>query len=70
MPKRPILLILFPLTALLWLVGWTLFWLGSHTDQHQLRRRQSDPEDDTLCPLQLAAGTITREVTENEKHIN
>lgn len=70
MPKRPILLILFPITVFLWLVGWTLYWLGSKPNRNQLQHHKTDPEDDTLCHFQLSPEALPPDLTENERHIN
>ena len=35
--NRVVILILLPVTTLLWLIGWTLFWTGSETNPHKVK---------------------------------
>ncbi|MGA3192927.1 MAG: hypothetical protein ABSD73_10520 [Candidatus Bathyarchaeia archaeon] len=43
--SRAVILVLLPVTTLLWLVGWTLYWTGSRTKP---QKPKPTPQTDTM----------------------
>jgi len=47
MRNRVVVIILLPVIILLWIIGWTLFWIGSQNRPKKTRNKKQDRIDIT-----------------------
>jgi len=48
MRNRILVVMLFPAIVFLWLIGWSLFWIGSQHSQDKPHKTQTITEKDTI----------------------
>jgi hypothetical protein len=65
MRNRLIKLLLLPVTAFLWIIGWTMIWAGTRKEQETRPETVKEEESMTLMPMipeeQEQCETRTRE---------